>query len=231
MVPYYQNQHECQIIGLEDPDLAGQWQQQLLSSARDTLPDSIQQFDDITFHVASESWPGSYYEIDLGRRTCNCPDFPRAQYCKHLAGISMHFPHLCTQKPFKDPVLLREPNTPKCVHNSKVSWTSNLQEGLQKLMEEIELLSQQLNDKIKRLTEEPEPAISEAICSVKHTLTAALASTQGTQALPNRENIPPNQKTWPETAERMGVKRVPKHRAPDEIGLTDRSIGIAKGKR
>ena len=29
----------------------------------------------------------------------------------------------------------------------------------------------------------------------------------------------------------MGVKRVPKRRLSNEIGLTDRSIGIAKGKR
>ena len=192
MVPYYQNRHKCQIIGLKGPDLAGQWQWQLLSSARDTLPDLIQQFDDITFHVTSESRPGSYYEIDLGHGTCNYPDFPRAWYYKHLAGISVHFPHLCTQKPSKDPVLLREPNIPKHVHNSEVSWISNSQGGLQKLMEEIESLLQQLNDKIKKLTEEPDLAISEAVRSVKHTLTAALASTQGAWALPNRENIPPN---------------------------------------
>src|SRR5258708_977395 len=61
--------------------------------------------------------------------------------------------------------------------------------------------------------------------------TAAIASTQGSRALPEKENIPPNQKTWTETAEQMGVKRIPKRRQPDETGLTDRSIGVANGKR
>ena len=98
-------------------------------------------------------------------------------------------------------------------------------------MEEIISLSQELNDKIKNIAEELDPAVIEAIRSAKHTLTAAIASTRGVQALPEKDNIPPNQRTWTETAERMGVKRVLKRRLPKEIGITDRSIGIAKGKR
>ena len=35
-----------------------------------------------------------------------------------------------------------------------------------------------------------------------------------------------------ETAERMGVKRAPKRkRLPEERGLTERCVGVAKGKR
>jgi hypothetical protein len=42
----------------------------------------------------------------------------------------------------------------------------------------------------------------------------------------------PNQRSWPETAERMGVKRAPKwKRLPEERGITEQSIGIAKGKK
>ena len=202
MVPYYQNRHERQIVGLEGPDLAGQRQRQLLSSARDTFPDSIQQFDDITFHVALESRPGSYYEIDLHRGTCNCPDFPRVRYCKHLAAISVHFPHLCTQdKPSRDLEFWGAPDPPKRVPNPKVHPTSNTQGSVQTLMKDIMSLSQELNDKIKDKPEEPDPAVMQAVRSVKHTLTATIASIQGTRALPNKENIPPNQRTWTETAE------------------------------
>ena len=138
VVPYYQNWHECQIIRLEGPDLARQQQQQLLSSARDTSSDSIQQFDDIMFHVASESWPGSYYEINLHQGTCNCPDFLRARFCKHLAAISLHFPHLCTQeKPSRAPVFWGAPNPPERVRDPEVSWASSPQGSLQKLMEDV----------------------------------------------------------------------------------------------
>jgi hypothetical protein len=53
-----------------------------------------------------------------------------------------------------------------------------------------------------------------------------------TRALPEKERIAPNQKSWPETAERMGVKRAPKRkRLPEERGITEKSIGVAKGKR
>ena len=173
-----------------------------LSTARETSIDSIQQFDDITFHVASESWPRSYYEIDLCRGICNYSDFPRVRYCKHLAAISVHFPHLCTQdKSPRDPVFWAAPKSPECVHNPKVFWASSTQGSLQKLMEDINSLSQELNDKIKNLAREPDPVVIEAIHLVKHTLTAAHASTWGTRALPNKKNIPPNQKSWTETAE------------------------------
>ena len=50
---------------------------------------------------------------------------------------------------------------------------------MQKLMEDINSLSQELNDKINKLTGEPNPVVIEAVCSVKYTLTAALASTRG----------------------------------------------------
>ena len=101
---------------------------------------------------------------------------------------------------------------------------------MQKLMEDINLLSQELNDKINKLTGEPDPVVIEAVHSVKHTLTAALASTRGAWALPNKENISPNQRSWMEMAEQMGVKCVPKCHLPEEIGLMDQSIGTAKGK-
>ena len=231
MVPYYQNRHERQTVGLEGPDLAGQRQRQLLSSARDTALDSIQQFDDITFHVASESRPGSYYEIDFHHGACNCPDFPRIRYCKHLAAISVHFPHLCTQeKPSRDQEFSSTPEPPERIHNPRRS--SSPQESLQKYWEDIKSLSHEFDDTIKNLinSDKPDAAVMEAVRSVRYTLRAALASTRGSRALPDKVNIPSNQKTWTETAERMGVKRAPKRRLPDEVGLTDWSIGVAKGK-
>jgi hypothetical protein len=63
----------------------------------------------------------------------------------------------------------------------------------------------------------------------------AISSIEGSKALPEKDFIAPNQKSWTETAERMGVKRGgPKRKcppAPEERGVTARSIGDAKGKR
>ncbi len=44
--------------------------------------------------------------------------------------------------------------------------------------------------------------------------------------------IAPNQRSWPETAERMGAKKVPRPRClPNERGLTERSLSAVKDKR
>ena len=233
MVPYYQNRHARQIVGLEGPDLAGQRHRQLMTGARGTARDSIQQFDSTQFHVASESRPGAYYEINLDQSTCNCPDFPRSRFCKHLAAINVHFPHLCKQEssPLQDTEFAGLLDLPERVHTPEVRRTSSPQESLQKLMQDIKQLSHQLDDKISDLTDESAPAVMEAVRSVKYSLTAAIASTQGSRALPNKEDVPPNQHSWMETAERMGTKRAPKRRRPNEHGLTARCIGIPKGKR
>ena len=60
------------------------------------------------------------------------------------------------------------------------------------LMEDIRSLSQEIDNKIKKITEELDLTVMKAICLVKYTLTATLASIQGSQALPNKENILPN---------------------------------------
>lgn len=232
MVPYYQDRHERQAVGLEGPDLAGQRERQLMSGARGTPRDSIQQFDSAHFHVASQSRPGTYYEIDLDQSACNCPDFPRSRFCKHLAAIYVHFPSCKRESsPSIDLKSLGLLDPQQRIPTPEVRRTSSPQESLQKLMQDIKLLSQQLDDKIGGLTDESAPAVIQAVRSVKYSLTAAIASTQGSRALPDQEKLAPNQKTWPETAVLMGVKRVPKRRLPGEHGITERSIGAPKKRK
>jgi hypothetical protein len=75
----------------------------------------------------------------------------------------------------------------------------------------------------------PSPAIMEVALTLKYLLSLEIA---GTGAFPDKEEISPNQKSWPETVERMGIKRAPKQkRLPKECGQTERCIGPTKGKR
>ena len=233
MVPYYQNRHARQVVGLEGPDLAEHRRRQLLARAKSSARDSIQQFDSTQFHIASESTPGTYYEIDLNHSTCNCRDFPRSRFCKHLAAIHVHFPHLCP-KESSPPINLEisgtsgPPQSAPIADNRRIS---SPQESVQTLLQEIKLLSQQLDDKIGGLADDPNPDVMKAIRSAKHSLTAAIASTQGLRALPDKEDVAWNQNTWAETAERMGYKRAPKHRLSGEHGITERSIGSRKARK
>ena len=140
------------------------------------------------------------------------------------AAINIHFPHLCT----KEKNLQIAPLTDRVPDQSQ---PSSSQESLEMLVKDIKSLSLQLDDKIAALTEESVPSVMEIVRSVKYSLTTAIASTPDMRALPDKEKVTPNQKSWTETAKRMGVKRGPKKRLPEEHGLTERSIGASKGKR
>jgi hypothetical protein len=98
---------------------------------------------------------------------------------------------------------------------------------LQSLSQDIFSLSQKLT-----LESVPNLAVIEAFRSAKYSLTTAIASMEGRNALPEKDVIAPNQKSWPETANRMGARKNPRPRClPGECGLTERSIGAIKGKR
>jgi 2-methylcitrate dehydratase PrpD len=158
--------------------------------------------------------------IDLNRVICDCADFPRAQFCKHIGAIYLHFPHLSTEKIG----LTASPGPSQTQGNAH--RVVRPKESLR-----LQTLKQDLTRLIDQMT--PTDAVMEAGHSAKYGLTAAMALSEGTSAsLPHKDGIAPNQHSWPETAERMGVKQAPKRkRLPEERGLTERSISVAKGKR
>ncbi len=95
------------------------------------------------------------------------------------------------------------------------------------LLKDINALCQQL------ITNHSNPDL-QALKSVRYSLRAAIASANGSRPLPEKDIFPPNQKTWAETAERMGARKAPK--APKRnhgpvAGNTEKCIGAVKGKR
>jgi hypothetical protein len=138
MIFHYQAQHARQLVSLEGPDLAGMWQWEILATTRGIFHDSIQLFDDTQFHITSKSQPGVYYAIDLYQSTCNCRDFLRLWFCKHIAAIYGHFPHLGPEG--STPTLNTE-----AVQDLRNPQHIVRQEGtLCALMHNIHILSQQL---------------------------------------------------------------------------------------
>jgi hypothetical protein len=220
MEPYYQNWHMRQTVGLEGLDLAGQRQQEIMASARNITINSIQQFDLTQFHVTSQSRPGAFYSIDLHHATCDCKDYPRIKFCKHIGAIYVHFPHLSVEdnNSAVSQEAVEAPDEPQHILRQE--------DSLQTLTRDITDLSQRLISQTNQSA--PSPAILEAIRLAKFSLTVAIASAQGTSAIPDKEVIAPNQKSWIETAMRMGIKKALKHKQlPEESGLTKRSISIA----
>ena len=70
-----------------------------------------------------------------------------------------------------------------------------------------------------------------ALKSVKHSLNAAIASANRSQALPKKDDFNANQKTWAKTAKCMGVQKAPKWK-PGLVGgnTTEQCISPVKGK-
>src|SRR5580693_867375 len=230
MNQYYLNRHERQIVGFEGLDLAGDRRREIIASARNISRDSVLQFNHTQFHVASQSRSGTFHLIDLNLMMCDCQDFPRIRFCKHIAAIHLHFPHLEQS----DPIITREgdPDPDSDSDSDSGSESGSASASKAALLEEIltltrEIISLSQNLASKKIDQSHYPAVIEALRSTKYSLAAADVSVQGTSALPDKELIPTNQNSWSETAARMGVNRPPKRKClPEERGLTEWAIGI-----
>ena len=219
----YQNRHKRQLVGLEGPDLEEAHHEQILESARNISPDSIHPVSNTEILVASKSNLGHCYPIDLTQSTCNCKDFPRIRHCKHIAAVNVHFPALCSEgsSPCEIPERVRDQDLPQSAPVSDADKEHVV------LLKDINALCQQL----LAVSDDATPDL-EALKSVKCGLKAAIASANGSRALPEKDDFHPNQKTWAETAARMGVRKAPR-RKPDPVGgnTTEQCIGPVKGKR
>jgi hypothetical protein len=172
---------------------------------------------------------------------CGCQDFPRIWFCKHIAAIHFHFPHLCFEQ--SDPIMPLEyslvlgeqegdPNSDfnsnpdsksKC--GSASAPEATLPVEILTLTHEIISLSQILTT--KKIDQSHYLAVIETLRSAKYSLTVADTSAQGTSALPDTEFIPPNQNSWSKTAVCMGIKWPPKQKClPKEHGLMKWAIGV-----
>ena len=223
------NLHKRQVAGLEGLDLEGTRRQQILATASSMSADSIHHVGGTKFNVASQSNPGHCYAINLTQSTCDCNDFPRIRHCKHIAAIRVHFPQLCAPSPScangsgrsAVPERVRAPDRPNQAPRSE-------EDGVDILLKDIYVLCHELSAVTDHATLD-----LQVLKSVKYSLKAAVASADGSRALPEKDVFNPNQKTWAETAERMGVRKASKRKQRPVGGdtNTERCIGAVKGKR
>src|SRR6266851_8946386 len=235
MVPYYENRHSRQIVGLDGKDLTMEHRKEILKRMADIPSNSIQKLNHVQFHVASKSRPGLYHAVDLYRSTCECEDFPRIQFCRHIAAVLFHFPELSPQEintgssPGSSPGGTESQDCPQHVHIHRPEQT------IQVLTQDISMLSQTLAATQAAQSAESTAAQSDAVIeaarSAKYSLMAAIVATQGNNALPNLDVIAQNHKLWMETAKQMGITKSKHPHPAKDSGLTARSIGVVKGKR
>ena len=223
MITHYEDWHSKQSVRLESPDLLGQQWWEIMANAQKITCNSIQDFgDSAQFHITSLSHPREYHVVDLHWPTCDCKDFPQILFCKHITAIYVHFPNL---NPWEKGGITA---VPECAQ------LDTLPRCLLEGGESVQTLSQRLFSLSQKLTSESGAlnlVVIEAFQSANYSLVTAIASMEGNSALLEKDVIAPNQKSWPETAQRMGTKKVPKPWClPEEHGLTECSIGVVKGK-
>jgi len=220
-LPEIKTWHGRQLVNLEGLDLLARRHRQILASAKKIPQDSICQISDTQFFVASESHLGNHYPIDLNRSACGCTDFPRIQYCKHIATINVHFPQLfpMVDSTSKIPECVRVPDLPK--HTSRSE-----EESTEILLKEINALCQQLN------TSDRSTPDLKALKGVKYSLSMAIALANGSRVLPEKDVFHHNRNTWAETAGCMGAGKAPKRKpGPTGANTSTERISPVKGKR
>jgi len=114
----------------------------------------------------------------------------------------VHFPQLCPKENTApiSPEDATVPSQPECVPISSYN-------ALQAVAQELALSLQTLIFTTKTMDHLADySAIVKATWSANFSLLAANASIQGTHALPEKDIIVPNQKTWTEMAVWMGMK-------------------------
>jgi hypothetical protein len=236
-LPNVEHRHKRQTLGMEGPNLAEKRRRQILTRAPETPVEKIKRIDDLRFEVQS-SRSLECYQIDLSKITCNCKDFPNISLCKHIAAV-VHFfggADLGPQPPHDGSdgstgaSESDEHNSPgqPVGHGTAVD---NAAPSVLSATNEMMNLLQQLAAKAPR-----DPKIVKSLDVMRSGLRAlvlsATADDDDSSRLPEKENIAPNQHTWPETAARMGEKRGKKHgRGKVDSALTAQHIGEPNRKR
>src|ERR1700733_1105347 len=234
-LPEIEHSHKRQTLGMEGPNLAEERRQQILSRAPETPLAKIKKIDDLHFEVQSSNSSKSY-RINLDTKTCNCFDFPNISLCKHIAAI-VHFfggadlgpqpPRNRSGSATRESAEYKSPGQP-IGHSARVD--DDAAASIQMRINNIISLSHRLIAQAPR-----DSRFDKSLAMIESRLNALVLSATAPDIgshLPEKENIAPNQHTWPETAARMGEKRGKKRRQGKvDSGLTAQHIGEPNRKR
>jgi hypothetical protein len=229
MLPAYVDRHKQQMLGMQGPDLGEKHRKEILACAPETPLERIKEINQSHFQVQSMS-SENIYEVNLLTNTCTCSDFPRIQLCKHIAA-TVHFfggepegelgPRALDNASVSEP----EPDVPKSP--AQQDGSAKTRASIISVVNDITRLAQEFL--------EIAPVNPETVKSLKMARSqlnaARLSMDDNGSRLPEKEQIAPNQLSWPPTAARMGVKRGEKRRRGKvDSALTAEHIGAPKRK-
>ncbi len=161
--------------------------------------ESIRELGSDRFHVQSVMDPLRSYHVDLGNDSCECLDWLRIQFCKHVATVVHFFGH---SHQHIGALEITVPTIAPSTWEDSPDTHSNTSTSLI-LGDMISTSMDYLNDEVL-LTSKTNRSFEMIRAHLNATVHNSHASGS---PLPDQESIPPNQRTWTETAEQMGAKR------------------------
>ena len=156
------------------------------------------------------------YSVELTKQSCDCPDWPRVQLCKHVAAVAYYFgninevvatvnavPRSIEPEPEDPRDADADAATPKTAQPTGGPDAGSDASAASILENVISISRAFLSDRVPS-----SPGTVRSLHVVESHLTAVVRHTRSSESpLPDKEAIPPNQhNTWAETAERMGAQ-------------------------
>ena len=210
LFPSYANCHDCQELGFDGPDLTNKWHQEILVRILEIKAKSIHNLGNDQFSIQSATHSSCLYSVELGAQSCDCLDWPRVQFCKHVAAVAHHFGN-------SDQQIAAISQTVKSIQEVSLGAQSNGNSATS-IVENVIAVSKAFLDDGVLLS----PTTVRSLQLVESHLTAVVWNSQSsTNPLPNKDVILPNQGTWAETAEQMGVMCKWKRPCPTTVSSPD----------
>ena len=202
MVPYYITCSNSQDLGFQGPDLAEKRGEKIHLQAVDINAEWIHKLCGDCFYVESATDSTQRYLVDLGNKSCDCPDWPRVRLCKHVCAVEHHFGNNDQRMGAAEDVL---PKTLPLNQDAEPDTHSNAGATASILQNVILVSRGALDDGVPSSTE-----TVRSLWAVEAHLTAVVRSTRSTESpVPDKEEVPPNQRgsVWAEMAKHMGATR------------------------
>ena len=206
MLPYYETRHNSQELGFDGSNLAQKRRKEILARTPEIEADSIRAAEDDRYYVQSATDPSRSYLVGLTTQSCDCPDWPRVRLCKHVAAVA-HFFGKVDQ--FVDQDAESVPAPPTVHSEGPVGGSGDACSNAASILEKVITVSKDfLSDGVPS-----SPGTVRSLQSVEAHLTAVYQTSRSSESpLPAKENVPPNQHTWTETAQWMGMQPRPRKR-------------------
>jgi len=159
--------------------------------------DSIQDLGGGRFFMQSATISSQVYLVHLGNKTCDCPDWPRVNLCKHVAAVAHFFGSGAQQLIEAEDVTAKAPSPPQEDSPATEDGSCN-----DLLVENLIVVSQEfLGEGVPKDQE-----TTRNLQMLEAHLTAVVHSSRSSESpILEKEVLPPNPCEWTKTTDCMGT--------------------------